>query len=97
MAVINAPLGSSRLKDAWGERQLEAGTTFVMIDALFDDDNESWCVISFWGAGSEEVDALGDKCFIDVLDGFVAIWVVVVVEDMVLFGSFYFRSYITMI
>ena len=41
MAVINAPLGSSRLKDAWGERQLEAGTTFVMIDALFDDDKES--------------------------------------------------------
>ena len=39
---------------------------------------------------------MGDKCLIDVLDGFVAIWVVVVVEDIVLFGSFYFRSYIPM-
>ena len=40
---------------------------------------------------------MGDKCLIDVLDGFVAIWVVVVVEDIVLFGSFYFGSYIPMI
>ena len=32
---------------------------------------------------------MGDKCLIDVLDGFVAIWVVVVVEDIFTFWQFY--------
>ena len=40
-AVSKAPLGSSRLNDAWGERRLGVGATFVMIGPLFADDKES--------------------------------------------------------
>ena len=40
-AVINAPLGSSRLKDAWGERRLGVGATFVMMGPLLVEDKDS--------------------------------------------------------
>ena len=40
-AVIRAPLGSSRLNDACGERRLVVGTTFVIMGPLLADDIES--------------------------------------------------------
>ena len=40
-AVNRAPLGSSRLNDAWGERRLGVGATFVIMGPLFAADKES--------------------------------------------------------
>ena len=40
-AVNKAPLGSSRLKEVWGERRLGVGTTLVRFGPLLEADNES--------------------------------------------------------
>ena len=42
------------------------------------------------GAGRDEVEVLGDKWFSEVFDGFVAVCVVVVVDDMFLQYLVYF-------